>query len=880
MNRIIARDIKYPPPAQIAQPNTPLYDMIRFWGRKPHNIVSKYIEHYTDEGEIVLDPFAGCGVSVIEAARLGRKGIYNDLNKLCHFIARTSFEKLDIEELNECFDLLMERIKYKKHEVLTEKGAKKKISIDELYHTKCKNCGNNAEIIETEFVRKYKLVRQQAHSGGILEEIKRRILRNLENVENMDHVKLVEMVESELNIRRREELTRAINELLDSGEIVGIGEIPIRIKYSCTHCNRTEEKKPDTQDQAKIREIEKLYPAYYYPNFELKYPNNERFYTYRPGTESVDKLFTKRNLIALSILRHEIDNLGAKNEIKRTLLLCFAAILEHVSKMQRPNKKGWDAKNYVIRPNFLEWNVFHVFRNRFRKIVEGKKEANSLRGEALFLFNDARRLPLKDNSVDYVFTDPEYGESIQYYELSYMASCWLGLNNDWKNEIVVNPKQGKDTHKYRQMLLEAFSEIYRVLKPGKYMTVTFHNRELKYWNALMYAILNAGFEYVDAIYQLPQKEYTNWLYAMNPGEMRGDVYITFRKPMHRHEHKEENFVGIRRIIGEVIVPEGRKIILLHQGNATYEQLVRGITLKLLKKELLHSEEIESLNYERIFDDYFERVRGRGKVWTLKRRDRRKLSEIDFIPLDRRIYWLIYATFEKKGNIVSLDDILSNVFTSLKNAKTPEHKEILEVLGEIAEPKRVNGQPYWRLKQYYIPDVTEKPTIPEPVRERIRLEDLDHDRIIVELAKLGKDFGFEIWIGEQERRRNRALERHATMNTLKIEANEIVYDRLKNVDVIWWRPNCVFLIEVENTTNPRMGILRMANIMETKELRAELITVIPDSKLNTLKRCYEEPAVRKLLRGQIVRYLTYSTLMSNIDYINELDDFISLCDKVT
>ncbi len=158
--------------------------------------------------------------------------------------------------------------------------------------------------------------------------------------------------------------------------------------------------------------------------------------------------------------------------------------------------------------------------------------------------------------------------------------------------------------------------------------------------------------------------------------------------------------------------------------------------------------------------------------------------------------------------------------------------------------------------------------------------MDHDRIIVELAKLGKDFGFEIWIGEQERRRNRALERHATMNTLKIEANEIVYDRLKNVDVIWWRPNCVFLIEVENTTNPRMGILRMANIMETKELRAELITVIPDSKLNTLKRCYEEPAVRKLLRGQIVRYLTYSTLMSNIDYINELDDFISLCDKVT
>jgi len=112
--------IIYPPPAQIALSNTPLYDMIRFWGRKPHNIVRKYIEHYTNEGDVVLDPFAGCGVAVIEAMRIGRVGIYNDLNKFAHFIALTSSEKVDLNELEQAFKVLMEKLKYKKYDVLSE----------------------------------------------------------------------------------------------------------------------------------------------------------------------------------------------------------------------------------------------------------------------------------------------------------------------------------------------------------------------------------------------------------------------------------------------------------------------------------------------------------------------------------------------------------------------------------------------------------------------------------------------------------------------------------------------------------------------------------------------------------------------------------------
>jgi len=72
--------------AVIAKTHPPIYLMHKFWARKPHNVVSRYIEYYTNPGDVVLDPFVGSGVTVIEAARLGRKAIGNDLNPIATFI--------------------------------------------------------------------------------------------------------------------------------------------------------------------------------------------------------------------------------------------------------------------------------------------------------------------------------------------------------------------------------------------------------------------------------------------------------------------------------------------------------------------------------------------------------------------------------------------------------------------------------------------------------------------------------------------------------------------------------------------------------------------------------------------------------------------------
>src|SRR3989449_1101998 len=64
------------------------YGVHPYFTRRPANVVRAYINRYSQEGDVVLDPFGGTGVTAIEAFLLGRKAIQNDLNPFANFIAR------------------------------------------------------------------------------------------------------------------------------------------------------------------------------------------------------------------------------------------------------------------------------------------------------------------------------------------------------------------------------------------------------------------------------------------------------------------------------------------------------------------------------------------------------------------------------------------------------------------------------------------------------------------------------------------------------------------------------------------------------------------------------------------------------------------------
>jgi len=64
------------------------YGVHPYFTRRPHNVVRKYILHYSKEGDRVLDPFGGSGITAIEAFLENRVGIQNDINPLANFIAK------------------------------------------------------------------------------------------------------------------------------------------------------------------------------------------------------------------------------------------------------------------------------------------------------------------------------------------------------------------------------------------------------------------------------------------------------------------------------------------------------------------------------------------------------------------------------------------------------------------------------------------------------------------------------------------------------------------------------------------------------------------------------------------------------------------------
>ena len=181
------------------------------------------------------------------------------------------------------------------------------------------------------------------------------------------------------------------------------------------------------------------------------------------GMDSVDKLFTRRNLTALSLLYNEIQKISDL-DIKELMLLAFSNTLLHVSKLKSEQLRPMSANSYYCMGDWIEENVWERFENRVKwrwGIYKGKEETNKLIGNyyklaadfdsllsdgTLMIFNrpaqDLSNIP--DESIDYCFTDPPYGGSIQYYELTYLWRSWLKMSHEFiDNEITVNDFQGK-----------------------------------------------------------------------------------------------------------------------------------------------------------------------------------------------------------------------------------------------------------------------------------------------------------------------------------------------------------------------------------------------------------------------------------------------------
>ena len=133
---------------------------------------------------------------------------------------------------------------------------------------------------------------------------------------------------------------------------------------------------------------------------------------------------------------------------------------------------------------------------------------------------------IHDGTIDYVITDPPYGDAIQYSELSYIWNCWLGEDFAIQDEVIINPVQSKGIKEYIEQMRLSVKEITRVLKSGKYFTLCFHTKNSKIWINLIEVLREAKLQLVNI------SSYDTLGYPYNKGwanfSPKSDLYITLK----------------------------------------------------------------------------------------------------------------------------------------------------------------------------------------------------------------------------------------------------------------------------------------------------------------------------------------------------------------
>ena len=102
-----------------------------------------------------------------------------------------------------------------------------------------------------------------------------------------------------------------------------------------------------------------------------------------------------------------------------------------------------------------------------------------------------------NDSIDYIFTDPPFGENIYYADLNFLVEAWHRVLTEAEPEAIVDKAKKKDILHYQTLMRACFEEYARVLKPGRWMTVVFSNSANAVWRAIQEALGTAGFVVAD-----------------------------------------------------------------------------------------------------------------------------------------------------------------------------------------------------------------------------------------------------------------------------------------------------------------------------------------------------------------------------------------------
>ncbi len=332
-------------------------------------------------------------------------------------------------------------------------------------------------------------------------------------------------------------------------------QAPVLINYTvgmASSRSRRYEKRPDAADLDLLERIEQAEIPYPFPTHALP----DGFNTQQPreshGLTHVHHFYTRRNLWALAVVHHHILQSQLPHWLKMRLLFLVSSYnMTHSTKMTRmiyktggkkPLLTGHQSGTLYASSLPVEKNVMWGLLGKIGTVSESILA--SITGNAAIASASSQQTSIPSNALDYIFIDPPFGANLMYSELNFLWEAWLGVFTNNEPEAVVNKTQRKGLPEYQALMEACFREFYRVLKPGRWMTVEFHNSQNAVWNAILEALLRAGFMVADV--RTIDKQQGTFNQVTTTGAVKQDLIISAYKPAAAFERQFAQEAGSPR----------------------------------------------------------------------------------------------------------------------------------------------------------------------------------------------------------------------------------------------------------------------------------------------------------------------------------------------
>lgn len=522
------------------------YDAHSYHTKVPHKAIMRYILHYTEPDDIVLDGFCGTGMTgvaaqlcgdreVIESlgyrvdnngtisqqevgemgktvwkpfSKLGvRRAVLSDLSPAATFIAHNYNMPIDVvvfeREAKRILEEVEEEYGWMYETLHTDGKTKGKINYTVWSDVfSCPECSHEIVFWETAFDIK---------KGCLKEEFACSCCGVLLNKRRMEHV---------WETTHDKSLQKTVRQTK---------QVPVFINYTIN--SKRIEKKPDVNDRLLNTSIANTDNPFWFPTTTI--PQGDKTgEPLRLGLTHVHHFYTMRNLWILSALRDKIKSSSVRNALAfliNSYDLTHSTLMSRVifkSGGKKPVLTGYQSGTLYLSSLPVEKNVIDGIRLQKLPII--RDSFLCVKGVNITSTSSAGCLSFSNNSVDYLFLDPPFGSNIMYSELNYLSESWLRIWTNTADEAIENKTQKKSLNEYRQLMTMCFKEAYRVLKPGRWMTVEFSNTKASVWNSIQTALTEAGF--IVANVSALDKQQGTFNAVNNTTSVKQDLVISAYKP--------------------------------------------------------------------------------------------------------------------------------------------------------------------------------------------------------------------------------------------------------------------------------------------------------------------------------------------------------------